>query len=124
MGICDGMVNRQDLPRYLYHGTFSVLLPSILSQGLMRMPTNRRIWSVSNPARVYLTDNRLRAKEWVALVQNYEIYRLERNPGEPVVLSIETDWLDLNLLRLDFEARSGKDYVYAADIPPEAISVV
>lgn len=114
----------RDAPRYLYHGTFSVLLPDILSRGLIRMPIDRRIWAVSDVELVYLSDTILRVRHWIEMALDYEIYRLEKDPGNPVVLSIEVDYLDLNLLDLDFVARSGKDYVYAADVPPKAITVV
>lgn len=113
------------MPKYLYHGTFSSLVPSILESGLLAVPRDWRVWKdFGSDDRVYLTDTARRAMQW-AQSGSRQLRYSGSYAGDPE-RAIDLSVLRIKLFALDLEKleQCGTEYSYQGDIPPEAITVI
>lgn len=115
------------ISEYLYHGTFSSLVPSILEHGLLAVPKDWRIWkNFSDLNAVYLANDPGLALDWCF----YGLNSLESQFGPLdfskfrfVVLRVDTSGLYPWLLSTDSRTGLDSEYEYRGDIPPELIMV-
>ena len=113
------------MPKYLYHGTFSSLVPSILENGLLAVPRDWRIWKdFGSDDRVYLTDTPHRALKW-AMAGSRQFRYSGDYPGDPEQ-ALPLSVLRIKLSGLDSEKleQYGTEYSYQGNIPSEVITVV
>jgi hypothetical protein len=121
-----------EIPEYLYHGTFSSLVPSILENGLLAVPKAWRLWpQYSDERAVYLAQSQALAYEWasqgiIRIPRDEYIRGMRLDAFNISVLQIDTSGLYPWLLSVDPYLQDGAEleYKYQGDIPPELITVV
>ncbi len=121
-----------EILEYLYHGTFSSLVPSILENGLLAVPKAWRLWpQYSDERAVYLAQSRDLAYEWavqgiIRIPRDEYIRGMRIGTFNVSVLQIDTSGLYAWLLSIDPYLQDGAEleYKYLGDIPPELIKAL
>lgn len=119
----------QNIPRYLYHGTFGEFLDDIMSEGLIPTTTTTKLWPEASSNYVYLADTAGRARRWPALFEGdvrngnipYDLDWLTDNSHQ--VVKIDTRGLNPDLFSID-PNMSRNDFRYRGIISPEHLTII